>query len=186
MDGMTDAEIVRLTLQDKEHFAVLVMRYEERLRRYVRRLGVRNQEDQDDLLQDIFVKVYKNLNAYDQALPFSSWVYRIAHNEAVSLFRRRSARPEGSQVDDGDEIVHTLAAKDDVMHDAIMRHEGRELMQAIERLDERYRDVILLRFFEGKEYEEIADILTLPVGSVATRIHRAKSRLRALLEPTTA
>lgn len=180
---MTDADIVRETLLDKEYFAVLMGRYEEKLRRYVRRIGVRNAEDQDDLLQDIFIKTYKNLNAYDQDLPFSSWVYRIAHNEAVSLFRRRSVRPEGSQVDDGDEIVQTIAAKDDLMREVIERHDGHLLMQALEKIDDKYRDVIVLRYFEGKEYEEIADILTMPIGSVATRIHRAKGHLRALLEP---
>jgi RNA polymerase sigma-70 factor (ECF subfamily) len=179
----TDADIVRETLVTKDAFAVLVQRYEERLRRYVRRLGVRNEEDQDDLLQDIFIKIYKNLHGFDQALSFSSWVYRIAHNEAVSSFRRTSVRPEGSQVIDGDEVVREIAATDDVMREVVSRHDSSLIVDALARIDAKYRDIIVLRYFEGKEYEEIADILEMPVGSVATRIHRAKDRLRTLLAP---
>jgi RNA polymerase sigma-70 factor (ECF subfamily) len=179
----TDVDIVRETLDNKEAFALLMVRYEERLRRYVRRLGVRNVEDQDDLLQDIFIKTYKNLNGFDQALPFSSWIYRIAHNEAVSSFRRRNVRPEGNAVVDGDEIVRDIADGDDLMREVVSRHDGSLISTALEGIDAKYRDIIVLRYFEGKEYEEIADILQIPVGSVATRLHRAKDRLRVLLQP---
>jgi RNA polymerase sigma-70 factor (ECF subfamily) len=178
----SDADIVLQTLSDKESFTVLVERYEEKLRRYIRRLGVRNEEDQDDVLQDIFIKTYKNLNGFDPALSFSSWVYRIAHNEAVSLFRHRSVRPEGSQVDDGDQMVRVMLDTDDVMHEIATRYDGIILSRALEDLDEKYRDVIILRFFEQKEYDEIADILKIPIGSVSTRLYRAKNRLRTLVE----
>jgi RNA polymerase sigma-70 factor (ECF subfamily) len=179
----TDSEVVRDTLVHKEAFAILMVRYEERLRRYVRRLGVRNEQDQDDLLQDIFIKTYKNLHGFDQSLSFSSWIYRIAHNEAVSSFRRKNVRPEGNAVIDGDEVVRDIADSDDVMRDIISRHDGTLLTDALLRIDAKYRDIIVLRYFEGKEYEEIADILQMPVGSVATRIYRAKDRLRVLLAP---
>jgi RNA polymerase sigma-70 factor (ECF subfamily) len=179
----TDSEVVRDTLVHKEAFAILMVRYEERLRRYVRRLGVRNEQDQDDLLQDIFIKAYKNLHGFDQSLSFSSWIYRIAHNEAVSSFRRKNVRPEGNAVIDGDEVVRDIADSDDVMRDIISRHDGTLLTDALLRIDAKYRDIIVLRYFEGKEYEEIADILQMPVGSVATRIYRAKDRLRVLLAP---
>lgn len=181
---LSDTEVVRSALVNKDDFGVLVVRYEDKLRRYVRRLGVRNEEDQDDLLQDIFIKTYKNLNGFDQELSFSSWVYRIAHNEAVSHFRRRSVRPEGTQLDDGDEIVGTLAGDDNVMNEIVGRDDGRLLKEALLKLDAKYRDIVILRYFEGKDYEEIADILEMPVGSVATRLHRAKAQLRELLKTT--
>lgn len=180
----SDTDIVRETLVNKDAFSVLVVRYQDKLRRYVRRLGVRNEEDQDDLLQDIFIKTYKNLNGFDQALSFSSWVYRIAHNEAVSHFRRRSVRPEGSQLDEGDEIVTTLAGDDNLMNEIAGRDDGRLLRDALLKIDAKYRDIVVLRYFEGKDYEEIADILEMPVGSVATRLYRAKSQLRELLKTT--
>lgn len=182
--GVSDTDIVKSTLTNKEAFSGLVVRYEEKLRRYIRRLGVRNEEDQHDLLQDIFIKVYKNLNGFDQTLSFSSWVYRIAHNEAVSHFRRRSSRPEGSQVDDGDEVVGMLPSGDDLIEEIVSRDDGRILRAALQKIDAKYRDIIILRYFEGKEYDEISDILEIPVGSVATRLYRAKARLRELLVTT--
>ncbi len=181
IEELSDTDIVRNTLVDKEAFGLLISRYEQKLRRYIRRLGVRNEEDQNDLLQDIFIKTYKNLYGFDQALSFSSWIYRIAHNEAVSHFRRRSVRPEGSQVDDGNEVVGQIASGDDLMNEIASRDDGRILKEALEKIDPKYRDVVVLRYFEGKEYDEIADILLMPVGSVATRLHRAKTRLRKLL-----
>ncbi len=178
---ISDTDIVKQTLVDKEAFGVLIMRYEEKLRRYIRRLGARNEEDQNDLLQDIFIKTYKNLNGFDQGLSFSSWIYRIAHNEAVSHFRRRSVRPEGSQVDDGNEVVGLLGSGDDLIEEIAARDDGRVLKEALAKLDPKYRDIVVLRYFEGKEYDEIADILEMPVGSVATRLYRAKARLKELL-----
>lgn len=178
---VSDREAVQLTLENKDMFAVLVTRYEQKLRRYLRRLGVRNDDDQTDLLQDIFIKTYKNLNGYDQSLQFSSWIYRIAHNEAVSHFRRRSVRPEGNMVHDSDEVVSLLGSGDDLMRELTQKDDGRLLEEALGHLDDKYRDIVILRYFEGKEYEEIADILLLPVGSVATRLFRAKAKLKELL-----
>lgn len=178
---VSDVEAVRLTLGNKDQFSVLVLRYESKLRRYLRRLGVRNDDDQTDLLQDIFIKTYKNLNGYDQTLQFSSWIYRIAHNEAVSHFRKRSVRPEGNSVLEGDDVVSLIASGDDLMKELTANDDGRVLGEALKHLDEKYHDIIVLRYFEGKEYEEIADILLLPIGSVATRLFRAKAKLKELL-----
>jgi len=180
----TDAEVVQSTFTNKDAFALLVHRYEEKLRRYIRRIGVRNEEDQDDVLQDIFIKAYKNLNSFDQSFSFSSWIYRIAHNESISHYRKRSVRPEGMQYDDGDTIISNLHDGDDLMGDIVSRDDGRVLREALERVDEKYREIIVLRYFEGKEYEEISDILEMPLGSVATRLHRAKARLKDVLTTT--
>ncbi|MDD5489902.1 MAG: sigma-70 family RNA polymerase sigma factor, partial [Candidatus Moranbacteria bacterium] len=77
----TDEEMVALTLKNQDYFACLVERYEPKLMRYIRRISAATQEDAEDLLQDVFVKVYRNLNDFDQKLKFSSWIYRIAHNQ---------------------------------------------------------------------------------------------------------
>lgn len=178
---LSDAAVVEATIANKEAFGVLVSRYEEKFRRYLRRLGVRNEDDQDDVLQDIFIKIYKNLNGYDQALSFSSWAYRIAHNEAITHYRRRAARPEGHSVDDGDDVLSLESSGHSLIEELSLKDDRRVLLEAVSKLDPKYRDIIILRYFEGKEYEEIADILTMPIGSVATRIHRAKHALKGLL-----
>src|SRR5665647_2704997 len=85
-ETMTDEEIVRRTLLDKEAFALLIERYEAKLMRYCERLGVGLREDREDILQNAFVKAYKNLNSFDPTLAFSSWMYRIVHNETMGFF----------------------------------------------------------------------------------------------------
>ena len=121
IDSHPDEEIVAISLQRKEVFGVLVRRYEERLSRYLRRLGVFRKEDVEDVLQNVFLKAYRNLNAFDQRLKFSSWIYRIAHNETVSFFRARSVRPEGSMIPDGEDLLEQMPGILDVEGEADKR-----------------------------------------------------------------
>ena len=80
----TDQDLVTQTLANKQAFAKIVRRYEAPLLRYITRLGCRNTSTAQDLLQEIFIKTYVHLNDYDHSLQFSSWIYRIAHNEIIS------------------------------------------------------------------------------------------------------
>ena len=182
---VTDAEIVARTLGDTSAFALLVERYEAKLLRYIRRLGVRNSEDGEDVLQDIFIKVYKNLNAFDSSLSFSSWIYRIAHNEAISFYRKQSVRPEGHQIADSEDVLMWLPEADTTsaerLFDTTVNAEA--LRAALGTLDTKYRDAIILRYFEHKEYDEISDILKIPIGSVGTLIHRGKKQLAEAISP---
>ena len=182
---ITDAEIVARTLGDTSAFALLVERYEAKLLRYVRRLGVQNAEDGEDVLQDIFIKVYKNLNAFDTSLSFSSWIYRIAHNEAVSFYRKQSVRPEGHQIADSEDVLMWLPENDTTSPERLFdrRVNAETLRVALKSLDNKYRDAIILRYFEHKEYDEISDILKIPIGSVGTLIHRGKKQLADAISP---
>ena len=179
----TDVEIVAATLQDTQAFAVLVLRYEAKLLRYIRRIGIRNVEDSEDVLQEIFIKVYKNLNAFDTSMSFSSWIYRIAHNEAVSFYRKRSVRAEGHQLPDSEDILTWLpeesATTPERLFDASLGIQA--VAVALRALDAKYRDAIILRYFEQKEYDEISDILKIPIGTVGTLIHRGKKQLAKII-----
>ncbi|HMA79008.1 MAG TPA: RNA polymerase sigma factor [Candidatus Paceibacterota bacterium] len=180
----SDEALVALTLEEPDYYSAIMARYEAPLQRYVRRLGVHRVEDQQDVLQEIFIKAYRNLNAFDQRLKFSSWLYRIAHNEAVSWYRKHSVRPEGHVVDDSDTILQFLQAaelRSDQL--ATERLNTEALNRALVALPAKYRDVLTLRYFEHKEYDEISDILQVPVGTVGTLLHRGKARLARLLEP---
>jgi RNA polymerase sigma-70 factor (ECF subfamily) len=139
-------------------------------------------DDQLDVLQEIFIKAYRNLNGFDTSLSFSSWIYRIAHNEAISFYRKKNVRPEGHMVGDGDEILGFLASNQEgpeVKFDKEINAE--EVTRALELIDEKYREPIILRFFEHKEYDEISDILEIPMGSVGTLLHRGKKQLASVL-----
>lgn len=178
-ENMSDEEIVSMALREKAFFAHIVYRYEDKLARYIMRLGIRNAEDREDTLQDIFIKIYKNLNDFDTSLSFSSWVYRIAHNEAVSAYRKKNVRPEGHLIDAGDEIVaRELTAEEGAEKLFDEKVNAQEVGRALECLDEKYKSALILRYFEHKEYEEISDILKIPTGSVGTLLHRGKKQLK--------
>lgn len=180
--ALSDEEIVRQTLADKEAFALLIERYEAKLGRYLERLGLAVPEDREDVLQNAFIKAYRNLNSFDPELSFSSWMYRIAHNEAMSFFRARRARPQVILTEEGEVLLTEL--KDDSADAsslAELRLSREELEKALATLDPRYRDVLTLRFFEDRSYAEMSDILEVPVGTVSTLIHRAKRALKGTM-----
>jgi RNA polymerase sigma-70 factor (ECF subfamily) len=179
---LTDEEIVIAALADKEQFGVLMDRYEAKLCRYIARLGIRNPDDQLDVLQDIFIKVYRNLNGFDSKLKFSSWIYRIAHNEAISSYRKKNVRPEGHLIADSEELLSFAAGNLDsaeLQFDQTINAEA--VLKALQKLDQKYAQVLVLRFFEHKDYDEISDILQIPIGSVGTLIHRGKKQLASVI-----
>lgn len=174
----TDEELVGLSLENKRYFGELVTRYERKLGAYVRRLGQLPDEDVEDLLQNIFIKVYQNLNDFDRGLSFNSWIYRIAHNETMSFFRARRVRPQGHQVQMTSEAFANIASDLNVERESALRHDEEIVRGCISELPEQYREIVVLKYFEDKSYHELSDILALPPGTVATRLNRAKERLR--------
>lgn len=179
---ITDEEIVRRTLLNKDSFAVLIERYEAKLLRYLERLGVGVREDREDILQNAFVKAYKNLNGFDLSLSFSSWMYRITHNEAMSFFRSKHARPQVILSEEGEGLITELEDEgSDSSALAELRLSRAQLEKAFATLAPQYRDALTLRFFENRSYTEMSDILQVPVGTVSTLIYRAKRALRASL-----
>lgn len=178
----TDEEIARRALEDKEAFGLLIERYEAKLLRYCERLGVAIREDREDILQNAFVKAYKNLNSFDPTLAFSSWMYRIVHNETMSFFRFKHARPQVTLDEDGEALIIELRdPQADTAAVAELRLSRKELEKALAELDPKYRDALVLRFFEERSYAEMSDILKLPIGTVSTLLHRAKRALRRKL-----
>lgn len=182
---MTDEEIVRRTLVDKEAFTPLIERYETKLARYLERLGVGILEDREDILQNAFIKAYKNLNSFDPTLVFSSWMYRIAHNEAMSFFRFKHARPQVILSEESEILLTELHDETaDTSQLTELRLSREELAKALETLPQRYRDALALRYFENRSYTEMSDILEVPVGTVSTLLYRAKRALREALPDT--
>jgi len=172
----SDEELVALALKDQDFFACLMERYEPKLTRYIRRISAATQEDAEDLLQEIFVKVYRNLNDFDQSLKFSSWIYRIAHNQVVSQWRKTKTRPQVLKFEADDDFLKYISTDEDLAADTERRFTGEEVRETINNLDEKYKEVLILKYLEGKDYMEISDILRRPLGTVATLINRAKKQ----------
>ena len=180
MEGL-DQDIVRETLVDRHKFRILVERYQEALLRYIRRLGCSDMEAAKDILQESFIKVYVNLNDYDSAYSFSTWMYRIVHNETMSYFRKQKNRPQAVADESGLYVFDTLLDELDVAEEIDSTFRSEAVARALGKLKPQYRDVLVLRFFEEKSYDEIADILRIPQGTVATCIARGKADLGHLL-----
>jgi RNA polymerase sigma-70 factor (ECF subfamily) len=172
-DGQTDEEIMARVPDDREVFSCLIERYEQKLRRYLKRLMPGLGDELDDVLQEVFIKAYVNAHGFDPMMKFSSWIYRITHNEAVSWLRKKSVRPDTIELGDDDFQTFTTSVKEDSdERERVLVKD--EVARTLTRMPEKYRTVLVLKFLEGKSYEEIGDILAVPGGTVATLIHRAK------------
>lgn len=174
----TDQELVALSLKEKERYALLVRRYEEKLKRYIVRLSAGRTEDANDILQEVFIKVYKNLNGYDADLKFSSWIYRIAHNETISFLRKINRRPTtyNFEID----AVQVKSVKEDLNIEKEIDKKilAADVAKVVGRLGTKYKEVLLLRYMEDKDYQEISDILKKPAGTVATLLRQAKEEFK--------
>ena len=184
----TDNELAVAVREGKpDLYAEIIERYQGKLFAYLYRM-IGNRDEAEDLLQDVFIKAYKNLNSFDVDRKFSSWIYRIAHNEAVNYIKRKSLKRFISWED----ISSTRdklesSSSEEGADDAWARKEIRqEVSEALKKLPAKYKEVLLLRFFSDKSYEEISEILGRPVNTVGTLINRAKKKLAEEMEKITA
>lgn len=182
--GLSDNELVLLVREKTSaRYAEIIERYQGKLFAYLYRL-IGNREEAEDLLQDVFIKAYKNLHSYDASRKFSSWIYRIAHNEAVNYIKRKSLKrfiswEDISSTKDKLESSSTEEGADNMW---IRKESIKEVDEAINKLPIKYKQVLLLRYFSDKSYEEISEILGKPVNTVGTLINRAKKRLSEEME----
>lgn len=175
-----DEVLAVLAIQDQRAFAVLVDRYQNKLLRFIRTISSVRHEEAEDILQESFIKAYRNLNSFDDRQTFSSWMYRIARNETISNYRKRSIRPEGHLEQSDEETLDRFAHRMNIAADLEKSEEAALIRKALDELDEKYRDVLILQYLEEKDYKEISDILHLPMGTVATRINRAKQKFKLI------
>jgi RNA polymerase sigma-70 factor (ECF subfamily) len=175
---MTDEQLVGETLKNTQAYAFLVERYEEKLLRYIMRISTNTKEDAEDVLQDVFLSAYKNLNDFDQDLKFSSWLYRIAHNKVISHFRKVTARPKTTTYEGDSQLLNILASEEDLARNLERKYTAAEVRKVLDLMDGQYQEVLVLKFLEEKDYKEISDILEKPMGTVATLISRAKKQFK--------
>jgi RNA polymerase sigma-70 factor, ECF subfamily len=177
-----DAQLIEKTLNGQpEAFGQLVLKYQDRLYNTVFHV-VGHAEDARDIVQEAFVQAFLKLESFQQHSAFYTWLYRIAFNTAISQRRRRrptaslDCSKEACQMepqDDADSPIEVLEQKERCL----------QVREAIGQLDEEYRAVLVLREIDGCCYETIAEVLDLPVGTVRSRLHRARLQLRERLAP---
>lgn len=175
----TDVDLVGMSLDEPDHFLCLSKRYENKLLRYIIRISKFSREDAEDVLQEVFIKTYYNLNGFDKELQFSSWIYRIAHNETVSAIRKKVVRPTVAlELED----LERFGDDFDMTKDIDNTYDRKIIDEALSNLDEKYREVLVLRYLDEKDYTEIADILKKPISTIGNLILRGKKLFKGEYE----
>jgi len=173
----SDAQLIELSKKNPESFGILMEKYQGPLFHYIRRIGQLSKEDTQDLLQEVFIKIYRKLNEYEEELKFSSWAYRVAHNHVMDHFRKIKARPKTDALEQNEweKLLSSSVPMEKILTDRDCVEKVKSCMAQLP-LD--YREVLILRFVEEKSYEEIMDILKKPKGTVATLVARGKEKLK--------
>ena len=177
-----DTKVIRQCLDGHpEAFGVLVSKYQDRLYNTVLRL-VGNREDARDTVQDVFVLAFRALGRFQGQSAFYTWLYRIAVNTAISLRRRQRVMVS---LDSSRDAAGVEPADDEQRSDPAARLNQQEVQrqvnEALESLPEEFRVVLVLKEIDGQKYETIAQILNCPIGTVRSRLHRARIELRGRL-----
>lgn len=185
MNGINDQTIVERVLKgDVEAYSMLVDKYQDRIYSAVVNY-VANREDAIDITQETFVKAYSKLNTFNAGSAFYTWIYRIAVNAAIDFIRKRKSR----QADSLDDDKYTQAGFEPVSKDmstdpervVVKSEQAHMLRKAISQLSDKLRSALVLHDVEGLSQEEVAQILKVPVGTVKSRVSRARIELRYIL-----
>ena len=189
LQAMDDSGVVTEFLGGEERaFQELVERYQSRLLNFIYRT-IGDREKAEDLVQEVFIRVYRHIHRFDRSKKFSTWVYTIASNLAKNELRNRSRSPlvffqtirKNWQDDDRPlQFEDTTARPDDMYR---KRHLRELVEETVAKLPEHHRQVFVLRELEGKSYEEIAEITDCNLGTVKSRLNRARNAFASIIEP---
>lgn len=176
--AVEDADLIsRMRRGDMEGFNLLVSRWEKRVFNYLLRL-IGSPDDALDLSQDVFLKAYQNIRKLDDPARFGPWLYRIAHNEAYSLFRKRRPETALPETEPGEASALDRLAAPGFSMDLTLA-----VTAALDRLNPDQREAVVLKVYEGFKFEEMAEILECPVSTIKSRLYTALDLLKAELAP---
>ncbi len=175
---LSDEQIIEVVrIENKGLYSEIIKRYQNRLSHYLRKF-VYNPDELEDVLQVVFIKTYKNLFSFNTNKKFSSWIYKIAHNEAINHIKKNSTNHQISL----DKVEYQIIDKSvnlDNDFDKILLKE--QIENSLNLLKLKYKEPLILFYLEQKSYEEISDILRIPKNTVGTLISRGKKILKKKL-----
>lgn len=185
-EAVTDAQLIEMFLKgSEESFEELIGRYETKAYNLAMRL-TRNEEDAREVLQDVFVTLYRKLGSFQGKSAFSSWLYRITVNAAFMKIRKRKTQVALSVDDVYPQVVQAHVAENEYENRADSMYESKELRLALEKaiskLPEDYKAVFVLRDVDGLSSQEVSEILSLSIPAVKSRLHRSRLMLRRRLK----
>ncbi len=174
--ALTDEAVAKRVQEgQQELFGVLMERYEAKLSRYGQKF-LSSPDNIDDIVQDVFISAFQNIMSFDVSRRFSPWIYRIAHNAYVNALKKSSRMP--IMLFDFDALVSHTVYEDP----AELERERKDIKQMIEgslsKVSAKYKEVLLLRYYEDMDYKEMAEVLEIPIGTVSIRLMRAREALK--------
>ena len=173
--NLTDEEVVKKVIEsDRELYAIIIERYQDKLLRYTYNL-IRDSEKSKDSVQETFIRAYTNLNIFNTQKKFSSWIYQIAHNQAINIAKKNHR--EIPLLDDLD-----FESPENIEDNFDQEKDVERINLCLKDIPILYREPLSLYYIEEKTYQEISDILRIPMGTVATRINRAKKIMKNICQ----
>ncbi|GKS10856.1 ECF RNA polymerase sigma factor SigW [Paenibacillus chitinolyticus] len=170
---------------DRGAFEELVNLYKDKIFHLAYRM-LGNKQEAEDAVQDTFLRVYNNLDRYDENQKFSTWIFRIGTNLCIDRLRKRKPTYSlDAEMPDseGNDFYAMLASKDELPEDQIVLSETQQVIRrVIQTLPEKYKSVVILRYLHDMSLQEIGDVLGMPVTTVKTRVHRGREYLRKKLD----
>lgn len=166
--------IKKIIEEDKELYSLIIKRYQNKLLRYAKSL-LQDEDKAIDIVQESFTKAFINLRGFDLNKKFSSWIYRIIHNEAMNSLNKYKL--EISLLPDWD-----FKSPEDLEKDFEIKDTKKEVERCLSEIPIKYSSALSLFYIEEKSYEEISDILSIPMGTVAVRLNRAKKLMKKICQ----
>ncbi len=178
--SLTDEELVQAVQNgEQDAFSHIISRYQGKIFAYIKRL-TNHPDDATDITQDVFMKAYRHLHTVDTSRKFSSWLYRIAHNESVNWLKKKT-RAKVESLDAHMENGGQFASKVDLAETYAREEEQKSVRAAIDSLAPKYREVMERRYLKQQSYQEISAALGKPINTVGTLINRAKKQMETYL-----
>jgi RNA polymerase sigma-70 factor (ECF subfamily) len=167
--------VAKIQSGETEKFGEIIDRYQKRLAGFIRKI-IGNHDEVDDLVEDSLVAVYENIQDFDTKKKFSSWILRIAHNKTVDFIKKKKSlilSGEWDEIDKRNKLFEEVEVE---------REKKEKVSNALNKLELKYREVLILKYFEDKSYDEISDVLQTTVNNVGVMINRAKKKLKEVYE----
>ncbi len=178
INELTDEKLVKKIREENiDFYGLIIERYQQKLSHYLRKF-TNDPDEREDILQIVFIKVYRNLHSFNIKKKFSSWIYRVAHNQGIDFLKKHAHQEISLESVEYKVIDENI----DLSRDFDKSILEEKIRTAFNEIKLKYREPLVLFFFEEKSYEEISDILRIPQNTVGTLISRGKKEIKNILE----
>ena len=175
---LSDEEIFLKIQENPELLSEIIDRYKNKLDNFLKKISNFSKDERDDILQEVFITIYQKYFYFEKGQKFSSWIYQITHRKMIDYWRKNKKRDKDISIEDNLTFVESRFWKNEIEEELEMIENQELLKKLFSKLPLKYKEIFILRFEEEKSYEEIAEILKIPISSVGTLISRAKKKLK--------